>query len=213
MSDRMYGGIRGGGASVSVPIQLRLAASGLGATGKVASDLTASYWRQGGARVGITLADLSAITDAWASGGLKEVDATNQPGVYRLDLPDLAVVTGADWVVVSVVGASLFPWHERWNLETRRSLRRKRPFTAYSFQMRQAANPGLPATGLTVAGQRSLNGGAFGNLANAVAEIGSGWYKVDLADTDTDGDVVALKFTATGALDLGVTHVLEPSGI
>jgi hypothetical protein len=29
--------------------------------------------------------------------------------------------------------------------------------------------------------------------------LGSGWYKVNLAATDVNGDFIALKFTATGA--------------
>jgi len=54
------------------------------------------------ARVAITPADLAAITTAWASGGFKEVDATNMPGWYRLDVPDAALALSADEVVVTV---------------------------------------------------------------------------------------------------------------
>lgn len=50
-----------------------------------------SYQRTRGARVGITPVDLASPTAAWTSGGIKEVDATNMPGVYRVDLPDLAL--------------------------------------------------------------------------------------------------------------------------
>ena len=54
------------------------------------------------ARVAITPADLAAITTAWASGGFKEVDATNMPGWYRIDVPDAALALTADAVVVTV---------------------------------------------------------------------------------------------------------------
>ena len=212
MSDRLYGGIRGGGASVRVPVLLRLTSSGLGATGKVAADLTAAYWREGGTSTAITLSDLAAPDSGWSSGGIKEVHASQQPGLYRLDLPDLAVVTGADFVVVTVKGAGLFEWQERFNLETRRSLRRKQAFAGYSFQLRQSGSPQTPAIGLTVTGQRTLNGGAFAGLANSISEISNGWYKVDLAATDLDGEIVGFRFTAPGAIEVDFTHVLEPSG-
>jgi len=213
MSDRLYGGIRAGGASVTVPILLRLASSGLGATGKIAADLTAAYWRQGGLSTVITLADLGAVDGAWSSGGLKEVHATRHPGVYRLDLPDLAVDAGADFVEVTVLGAGLFEWNDRHSLESRRSLRRKRAFNNYEFVMRQSANPGLGATGLTVTAQRSLDGGALGACANTVVEVTNGLYRINLAASDVDGEYVTFRFSATGALDTWSSHVLEPSGV
>jgi len=46
------------------------------------------------------------IAQAYTAGGFAEVDATNMPGVYRLDLPDAALAVGADDVTVVVRGAS-----------------------------------------------------------------------------------------------------------
>ncbi len=65
--------------------------------------LLASYAGTKLARVAITLADLAAITTAWTSGGFKQVDGTNMPGWYRLDLPDAALALSADEVVVTIV--------------------------------------------------------------------------------------------------------------
>ena len=211
MSDRLYGGVRAGATSVSIPALLRDASTGLGATGKVAADLTGSYWRQGGLRVAITLADLGAVNSAYSSGGVKEVDSTNQKGLYRLDVPDAAFATGADWVVVTLQGAGLFEYHERFSLETRRSLRRNQAFSNYKFFMRQSANPGLGATGLTVTATRSLDGGAFAACANSVTEVSDGTYRINLAASDLDGEDVALRFTAATALDTNIKHVLEPA--
>lgn len=70
-------------------------------------------------------------------------------------------------------------------------------YAAFTFMMYDTN--GDPATGLTVTAQRSLDGAAFAACANAVAEIGNGWYKIDLAAADLNADNVALKFTATGA--------------
>ncbi|OGT54664.1 MAG: hypothetical protein A3E01_09950 [Gammaproteobacteria bacterium RIFCSPHIGHO2_12_FULL_63_22] len=70
------------------------------------ANLTAYYRRPGAAAVAITLATLAAITTAWTSGGFKEVDATNMPGHYRLDLPDAVVATGADSATLCLRGAT-----------------------------------------------------------------------------------------------------------
>jgi len=70
------------------------------------SGLTAYYVRQGGSATSITLATLAAANSAYSSGGFKEVDATNMPGVYRLDIPDAALASGADSVIVTLKGVT-----------------------------------------------------------------------------------------------------------
>jgi hypothetical protein len=81
----------------------------------------------------------------------------------------------------------------------------------FPFIMIDSSDHETPKTGLTVTAQRSLDGGAFGNCANAVSEIGNGWYKINLAAGDMNGDTVALKFTATGADPTNVTLVTQPT--
>jgi hypothetical protein len=118
MSDKLQAGIKAGSTDVSIGFALRKTTDSTEQTGKVASDMTVSYWRQGGSRTAISPSDLAAVNSAHSDGGVKEVDATNMPGVYRLDLPDAAVATGADWVMVSVKVASTFVYHERFALTT-----------------------------------------------------------------------------------------------
>jgi hypothetical protein len=79
----------------------------LGSTGLTAStvNLSARYNRTRTASVSIPLV-ARTIAQAWTSGGFAEVDATNMPGVYRLDLPDAALAAGADDVTIVVRGAS-----------------------------------------------------------------------------------------------------------
>ena len=89
--------------STSQSIEVYLGVTGLTAT---TVGLSAYYNRTRSNRVPITLVNLTYMTDAWVSGGFKEVDATTMPGVYRLDLPDAAVAVGADDVTVVVRGAS-----------------------------------------------------------------------------------------------------------
>lgn len=88
--------------STSQSIELYLGATGLTAS---TSGLTARYNRTRTASVDIPLV-ARTIGQAWLSGGFAEVDSVYMPGVYRLDLPDAAILAGADDVTVVVRGAS-----------------------------------------------------------------------------------------------------------
>ncbi len=67
------------------------------------------------------------------------------------------------------------------------------------------------ATGKSVTAQRSLDGEAFANAANAVVEISGGVYKIDLAATDLNADTVCLKFTAADCDARIITIVTKPT--
>lgn len=81
--------------------------TGAGLTGLTSSSpsLTAYYVRTRGTATSITLAGVT-VAGSWTSGGFVEVDGTNMPGVYRVDIPDAAFVTGADKVIVIIKGAT-----------------------------------------------------------------------------------------------------------
>ena len=105
--------IKAGTTSVSVNIFVANSSSttGAGLTGLAynTASLTAYYTFAGSytTAAAITLATLAAVNSAWSSGGFKEVDSTNLPGVYRLDLPDavLAASKGRS-VLVYLKGAT-----------------------------------------------------------------------------------------------------------
>lgn len=71
--------------------------------------------------------------------------------------------------------------------------------------MMTSSTTGAAATGLTVTAQRSIDGAAFASCANSVTELSNGIYKINLASTDLNGDVITLRFTATGANDRTIT--------
>jgi len=54
---------------------------------------------------GVSLAT-QTVTGAHTDGGFVEIDATNMPGVYRLDLSDAILATGVNSVVVMLKGAT-----------------------------------------------------------------------------------------------------------
>lgn len=76
--------------------------TGAGKTGVTAAMLTARYMRvetdNDVTITTITMAALTALTDAHSDGGWFEIDATNAKGWYRFDIPDGALAAGA-WSV------------------------------------------------------------------------------------------------------------------
>ena len=79
----------------------------------------------------------------------------------------------------------------------------------FPFLMVLASDDITPATGLTVTATRSIDGAAFVATANAVSEITFGWYKISLANSDLNGNTIALRFTAPTANDRNLTIVTQ----
>jgi hypothetical protein len=82
--------------------------TGAGKTGLAAAAITVTYTRVETDNdvvhtdVTSSLSDLSALTDAHADWGWKEVSATLSKGLYRLDLADAVFASGAWYAVVQV---------------------------------------------------------------------------------------------------------------
>ena len=106
--------VTAGKTNVSVFFYIQQDASGTSpgepVTGLLFSDIetggSASYARQGAARVDLTLITLASASAAHSDGGFILVDDTNMPGVYRCDYPDAAFATGVDQIICSLVVAS-----------------------------------------------------------------------------------------------------------
>lgn len=81
--------------------------TGAGKTGLAfnTASLKAYYVRPGASATAISLVT-QTVTGAYSSGGFVEIDSTNMPGVYRLDVPDAALATGVNAVVVMLSGAT-----------------------------------------------------------------------------------------------------------
>jgi len=100
--------VRSGASSRSEYIFVNDASSttGAGLTGLAfnTAGLTAYYVTERGTPTAISLATLASATAAYSSGGFVAVDATNLPGVYRLDVP--AAVFATTKGVVMLKGAT-----------------------------------------------------------------------------------------------------------
>ena len=62
-----------------------------------------------------------------------------------------------------------------------------------------------PATGLTVTGERSLDGGAFGAVTGTIAEVSNGIYQLDASAADMNATIVTFRFTSATADDTFLT--------
>lgn len=101
--------IKPGSTSVSILLLIMDSTSttGAGKTGLAynTASLTCYGVRPGEAAVAISLVT-QTVTGAWVSGGFVEIDATNLPGVYRLDVPNARLAAGVRSSVVMLKGAS-----------------------------------------------------------------------------------------------------------
>ena len=88
-------------------------------------------------------------------------------------------------------------------------IKKNTALSSFMFMMIDSTDDVSAKTGLTVTAERSIDGGAFAGCANAVTEVAEGWYKIDLAAADLNGDVIALKFTAAGANATNITIKTE----
>lgn len=69
------------------------------------SGLSCYYVRPGSAAVQLALVT-QTVTGAHADGGFVEIDSTNLPGFYRLDLSDVIIASGVNSVAMMLAGAS-----------------------------------------------------------------------------------------------------------
>lgn len=110
--------IAGGSTDVTTYFAMRLAADGSTATGLTPADFDLQYVRSGetpSAKVDATA--LAATDSAHADNKVIEIDAVDQPGVYRVDWPDAAFVAGIPEVILTAKVATAFTEHLRMELD------------------------------------------------------------------------------------------------
>lgn len=142
------------------------------------------------------------------SGGMcrfKEVSSGWHPGLYEFQfLDDRFSVSGAKRMVISAqaTGALNADYEiqlTQTDLYLAPAIKKNTAVSNFPFYMVQSTDHNTPATGLTVTAERSIDGGAFAACTNSPTELANGNYKINLSASDTNGTVIILKFTATGA--------------
>lgn len=95
-----------GSTSVIVEVFIE-SAYGVGVTGLAfGTALLVAYFKRDTAALATAITLVTATLGTWSSGGFKEVDATNQPGVYEVGIPDAALASGAGSVMLTLKGAA-----------------------------------------------------------------------------------------------------------
>lgn len=110
--------VAGGSTNVTTYFTLRLAADGTTATGLTITDIDLQYVRSGVAPVAKVDATALAATDSvHGDNQAIEIDATDQPGLYRVDWPDAAFAAGVREVILTVKVATAFTEHLRVEID------------------------------------------------------------------------------------------------
>jgi hypothetical protein len=108
--------IKAGSTDQSMYFVLLDVTTGEPVTGLTITALDATYTRTRATAVKNDLTALSAANDAHADNQAIQVDATNAPGLYRVDFPDAAFASGVAGVVLSINGAAIKPAHKEFAL-------------------------------------------------------------------------------------------------
>lgn len=195
---------------IVVLIQDKTSTTGAGQTGLAfnTSGLVWYYWREDTGNNGGTSVTLATATrGTFTSGGFKEIDATNLPGLYELGVPDAVLAAGSEWAVMNLQsGGNMSP--VAIQIQLIEGAVRKHAISGFSFPMFDAT--GALKTGETVTATRSIDGASFASCTNSAAEIGTtGVYKIDLSTSDLDGSRVLLKFTSGSALPQIISILME----
>jgi len=111
--------VAGGATNVTTYFAMRLAADGTAATGLTATGFDLQYVRSGAAPS--TKVDASAGTAGGAAAHsdntVVEPDATDQPGLYRIDWPNAAFAAGVREVILTAKVATAFTEHLRVTID------------------------------------------------------------------------------------------------
>ena len=110
--------VAGGSTNVTTYFVLRLAADGTAATGLTVTNFDLQYTRSGVAPTAkVDATALGATDTAHTDNYAIEIDATDQPGLYRVDWPDAAFAAGVREVILSVKCATAFTEHLRCEID------------------------------------------------------------------------------------------------
>jgi len=146
---------------------------------------------------------VSDIVPAPDTNGVPEVDVIDWfheavPAPAATGVPDVNV-THADDVLgaANKIAAAIGPQSNQ-------------AFSDLEFLMVLSSDGQTPATGLTVTGERSIDGAAFAAVSGSIAEVSDGIYQFDAVAADMNGATVTFRFSSATALDTFVTIKTTP---
>lgn len=159
-------------------------------------------------KAGLTLTiTASKNGDAFSSVTPTITDRGN--GWYNLALTTSHTDTLGD-LAIHITSAGADPTDVICNVVANSNIKKNQALSSFEFLMMDSADHVTPKTGLTITAQRSLDGASFASCANSATEVSNGIYKIDLAAADLNGNVVTLRFTASGADPRLITLITTP---
>ena len=189
--------VLGGDTNVTTYFAMRLTADGKAATGLTISGFDLQYTRSGVAPTAkVDATELAATDTGHTDNFAKEIDATDQPGLYRVDWPDAAFAAGVREAVLTVKVATCFTEHLRVEID---------PFGAPAGNTLAADIAAIKAeTVFIVADTNELQGDdvptLISNLNNvSTANLDTACNSVTV--TSMAANVIATGVIATDALD------------
>jgi hypothetical protein len=161
-------------------------------------------------RVGGTLTVL-ASKDGGAFASISPTVTERGYGWYNLALTTSHLDTLGDLAIhITSESADPVDLFCRVVSHTPSGIKKNTALNNFMFLLVDSTDHVTPKTGRTVNAERSIDGGAFGACANSVSEVANGMYKLNLATTDLNGDIVTLRFTASATDARLLTIVTEP---
>lgn len=182
-----------GSTDVTTYFALRLAADGTEATGLTITNIDLQYTRSGAApSTKVDATALAATDSAHGDNQAIEIDATDQPGLYRVDWPDAAFAAGVREVILTVKCATCFTEHLRVNLT---------PVPANVEQWNATSVPSEHTAGYPIVTIKDGTGtGEINTNAGAIA-------LVDLVTTTTTAtNVTTVNGLAANVITAAATH-------
>jgi hypothetical protein len=140
------------------------------------------------------LADTNELQSDWVNGGRLDLNLDARASQASVDTIDGIV----DSILVDT-GTTLPA------LIDDLAVKKNTTFSNFEFLMVLTSDGRTPATGLTVTGERSIDGGAFGAVTGTIAEVSNGIYQFDAVAADTNGDLITWRFSSATADDTFVT--------
>lgn len=168
-----------GDTDVSLTIYLHDLTTNGPAAGLTITDLDFTYCRPGEAAVKVDLTALGAVTGAHEDNKAIEIDSTNLPGTYRLDIPDAVSATGARIASIGINDAA--GRRIGWGILQ----------LATAMRGTDGANTTVPDAAGTAAALHAITDGLIGALARTGADSDTLETLSDQLDTLTSGVVLS----------------------
>jgi hypothetical protein len=159
-------------------------------------------------KTGLTLT-ITASKDGAAFASISPTVTERGNGWYSLALITSHSDTVGD-LVLHITGTGADPTDVLIDVEPNSNIRKNQALSNFSFLMIDSTDHFTPKTGLTITAERSIDGGAFASCANSASAVANGIYKIDLAASDLNGNVITFRFTGTGADPRLITIITVP---